>query len=441
MTNAKNNGIVVVCAAGNDGTDADAWPSDAEDAISVINLNQSDVRYSTSNYGTAKDISAPGYYILSTYNGGGYGYMTGTSMASPVVAGVAALILDADNTLTVDQVTQILYDTADDLGDPGKDIYYGYGRVNAAEAVAQAIDNSSEGDPYPILSGQMIASQINPADDTDWYSFTAESSDTTQVVVEGLDSQSLTVEILNDVLTPLVTTTPGVSQSYGFTPSAGSTYYVTVAGYDSSVGQYSVIIYQDTVADSALSADTLTSGDSFSSYIETTDDDDVFLFQAEAGELVNVSVTIPDGTKSAVLQIDDSSGTVYAGSAFYDSDSYSLLLSADETFTITLSSSDEKVPYTITVNSLFVGNAITIVDGDKLSGSLEQMGEVDCFAFTPTTTQSYYFNTLGETDTVLTLYNYDGTFLAENDDIDSYDGADNNRFTSGIYYALTQGKT
>ena len=440
VTNAKNNGIVVVCAAGNDGTDAPAWPSDAEDAISVINLNQSDVRFSSSNYGEAKDIAAPGYYILSTYNGGGYGYMTGTSMASPVVAGVAALLLDKDNTLTVDQVTQILYTTADDLGDPGKDIYYGYGRVNAAQAVTHVYDNSSEGDPYPILSGQMIASQINPVDDTDWYSFTAESSDTAQVVVEGLDSQSLTVEILNDVLTPLVSTTPGVSQSYDFIPSAGSTYYVTVAGYDSSIGEYSVIIYQDTIADSAVSADTLTSGQRVSSYIETSTDSDVFLFTAEAGALVTFSVSIPDGTKSAVLQIDDSSGTVYAGNAFYDDESYSLHVGAEETFTVTLSSTDEKVPYTLTVNSQF-GNASIISEGDKLSGSLEQSGDEDNFAFTPTATQSYYINTLGNTDTVLTLYDYDGTFLAESDDIAFDFGVENNRTTSGIYYEMTQGET
>ena len=64
--------------------------------------------------------------------------MSGTSMASPVVAGVAALILAEEPYLTNEQVEQRLYDTADDLGTTGKDDYFGYGLVNARKAVGVA---------------------------------------------------------------------------------------------------------------------------------------------------------------------------------------------------------------------------------------------------------------------------------------------------------------
>ena len=62
----------------------------------------------------------------------GYGYKSGTSMATPHVAALAALILSRNPTLTPDQVRAVIESTADDLGPTGKDIYYGNGRINAA---------------------------------------------------------------------------------------------------------------------------------------------------------------------------------------------------------------------------------------------------------------------------------------------------------------------
>ena len=71
-----------------------------------------------------------------TFAAEGYGYMSGTSMATPHVAGLAALILSRNPTLTPDQVRAVIESTADDLGPTGKDIYYGDGRINAARALA-----------------------------------------------------------------------------------------------------------------------------------------------------------------------------------------------------------------------------------------------------------------------------------------------------------------
>ncbi len=138
ITDAVNKGVVCVVAAGNDNTSIYYSPSDCTDAISVIATDQNDNRASFSNYGPLKDISAPGVDILSTYPINKYAYGDGTSMAAPVVSGVVGLMLSANPSLTVNEVKNILYNTAVDLGTAGKDDIFGNGRVNAYEAVRES---------------------------------------------------------------------------------------------------------------------------------------------------------------------------------------------------------------------------------------------------------------------------------------------------------------
>ncbi len=134
---AVGKGCVVVCSAGNDKTDARYYPGDSPNAISVVAVNPSGntfVRASYSNFGPDKDISAPGTVYSTVPNG--YANMTGTSMAAPIVSGVAALLLYVNPGLTVAEVQQALYSSAIDLGAPGKDNETGWGLVNAAGAMA-----------------------------------------------------------------------------------------------------------------------------------------------------------------------------------------------------------------------------------------------------------------------------------------------------------------
>ncbi len=144
---AVNNGILVLAAAGNDNTTTDHYPSDQANVVSVIATSRYDTRAYYSNYGSQKDISAPGGdgdvssdWILSTYYDpktglSSYAWMAGTSMASPVVAGVAALLLSANYSLNANDVKEALYNSAVDLGAPGRDNNYGYGRVDANSAI------------------------------------------------------------------------------------------------------------------------------------------------------------------------------------------------------------------------------------------------------------------------------------------------------------------
>jgi subtilisin family serine protease len=138
-------GIVTVCAAGNWDSSYTPpyyeYPGDYPTCVSVINTNSSGARDSTSNYNvsgtTYKNISAPGTALWSTYNGGSssYAQMTGTSMASPVVAGIMALEFAEDPSLTPAQAKGVLYGTATDLGATGWDETYGYGRASASGVV------------------------------------------------------------------------------------------------------------------------------------------------------------------------------------------------------------------------------------------------------------------------------------------------------------------
>jgi len=139
----SNNDILFVAAAGNDGTNNDStphYPSNyaIPNVVSVANLTSTGARNGGSNFGAASvDLGAPGTNILST-TGGGYQFFTGTSMASPHVAGVAALMLSLSPGLTIAQMKTALFTTVDPLASLAGITVTG-GRVNAAAAVASVV--------------------------------------------------------------------------------------------------------------------------------------------------------------------------------------------------------------------------------------------------------------------------------------------------------------
>ncbi len=136
---AWNKGAVIIAAASNYSTDTPYYPAACANVVAASATTSSDTFASFSNYGTWVDISAPGASILTTSRGGGYGSWSGTSFSSPITAGVAALILSANPSLTNAQVVDILTQNADDLGSTGFDKYFGYGRVNAFQSILAAL--------------------------------------------------------------------------------------------------------------------------------------------------------------------------------------------------------------------------------------------------------------------------------------------------------------
>ena len=124
---------LIVAASGNDGWFGCNYPANYNTVIAVGATTSSNNRADFSNYGFALELMAPGVDILSTFPGNQYYYLSGTSMATPHVAGVAALYYSKYcNYKSPVKCRYKLRSTADDLGPRGKDIYYGYGLVDAA---------------------------------------------------------------------------------------------------------------------------------------------------------------------------------------------------------------------------------------------------------------------------------------------------------------------
>ncbi len=150
VDSAYNAGVLVVAAAGNDGdSDPDSdvdYPAAYDSVIAVAATDANDNRASWSSDGAEVEIAAPGVNISSTWKNGDYKTISGTSMASPHVAGTAALVFsstinpsydtDADGIWDNEEVRSVLTSTVEDLGANGFDNYYGFGLVDAEKSVA-----------------------------------------------------------------------------------------------------------------------------------------------------------------------------------------------------------------------------------------------------------------------------------------------------------------
>jgi len=134
---------IVVCAAGNDATSADVYPEypaafNSSNIISVAATNQNDQLSSFSNYGSLSvDLAAPGTNIFSTYYDGTYEFMQGTSMATPHVSGVAALVKSVNPQLTNIQIKNIILNNVDVIPSLTGKVNTS-GRLNAFKAVLAA---------------------------------------------------------------------------------------------------------------------------------------------------------------------------------------------------------------------------------------------------------------------------------------------------------------
>ena len=154
IISAKNAGVLVVAAAGNSSQNTDISPnypsaSAQDNVLAVAASNSTDTLAYFSNWGpTSVDLAAPGESILSTYLGGQYAYASGTSMATPHVAGMAALLLAVDPTLTYGQIKSILIGTVDPLSSMTGKMISG-GRANLYKAVLKAQEGQSTPTPVP----------------------------------------------------------------------------------------------------------------------------------------------------------------------------------------------------------------------------------------------------------------------------------------------------
>ena len=146
---ARSRGVLFVTAAGNEGTNNDSRSSypanyDLDNIVSVGASDRRDGLASFSNYGASNvDLAAPGVDIVSTLPGDTWGYMDGTSMASPYVAGAAALLRSVAPSLSVQELRLTLLSTVDPLGAGSSRIATG-GRLNARAALELVLGEQQE---------------------------------------------------------------------------------------------------------------------------------------------------------------------------------------------------------------------------------------------------------------------------------------------------------
>ena len=177
--NAYQAGLVLVAAAGNSNpcpgdpaADNVVYPARFDEVIAVAATDQEDERACFSGTGPTVELAAPGLMVWTTfYPGGGYWWASGTSLASPHVAGAAALVLasgisdDNGNGRVNDEARLWLQATADDLGTAGRDTWYGFGLVDVRSLVSPGVDSDGDGFPDAVDN---CPDDPNPAqEDTD----------------------------------------------------------------------------------------------------------------------------------------------------------------------------------------------------------------------------------------------------------------------------------
>ncbi len=250
---AYNNGqgVLLVAAAGNSGRrntrfDTVEYPAKYDSVIAVGATDWSNVRPTWSSTGPALELAAPGNNIFSTYLVGagdptGFATMSGTSMACPHVSGTAALVMAAGTT-SAGQVRAILQETADDLGATGRDYIYGYGLVDAEEAVG--IEPNYP--PSVAITAPASGSTFSPGATI---TFTGTASDTEDGDLSGsiawksdLDGGFGTGASVSYALSEGVhTITATVTDSGGLSDEAE----ITVTVSSGSTGQLSVVVVTD----------------------------------------------------------------------------------------------------------------------------------------------------------------------------------------------------
>jgi subtilisin len=270
--NAYAAGMVIVAAACNNGNrpgrgDNVCYPALYDSVIAVAATDSSDRRASFSSTGDQVELAAPGVAVLSTWNddtgyydpqpvcspvdGACYKLGSGTSMASPHVAGTAALILAAEPGLTNDDVRARLIATADDLGDAGWDPWYGWGLVDADEAApppandAPVVAITSPVDGAEFASGATITFE-GTAGDTEDGDLTAGLEWTSSIDDQIGTGGSFTLDSLSDgvhTITAKVTDSGGrtgsasVSITVGEPPAGPTTVRVDTITYSTAGGR------------------------------------------------------------------------------------------------------------------------------------------------------------------------------------------------------------
>lgn len=246
---ATSQGTIVVAASGNDGASSISYPAAYSSVIAVGSVTSNRTRSSFSNYGSGLELMAPGSNIYSTYPNSRYTSLSGTSMATPHVAGVAGLIRAANPNISVSQARQILRDTAQEAGSSTQ---YGYGIVDAHAAVVAASGGGGTTPPPPSSTETVTTVSTNYS-----YYYRGETVYVTSTVKDSNGAALANASVNFKITRPngtTVTSTATTNSSGVATWSIGTNYYTATgtykldataskSGYSSSTGSTTFRVY------------------------------------------------------------------------------------------------------------------------------------------------------------------------------------------------------
>ncbi len=175
MEAAYNAGMLVFGAAGHSGNSAEFFPASYDSVVSVTAIDQDNARWHGAPFNDAIEFSAPGVQLRSTKINSTYGDQDGTSVATAYMSGVAALVWSHHPECTNTEIRHILQATAKDLGDAGRDTTFGYGLVQAKDALDLIDQNGCDGleNAPPVIAGEPALSVSENRD----YQFIPTASD------------------------------------------------------------------------------------------------------------------------------------------------------------------------------------------------------------------------------------------------------------------------
>ena len=313
INQARNNGTVIVIAAGNDNDNANNYnPGNCNGVVNVASVGRNGGRAYYSNYGTSIDVAAPGGAqsfandsegVLSTHNSGSsspssdsYHYSQGTSMAAPHVAGVAALIKQAKPNATPDQIESILKSTTRSFAASCNNC--GTGIVDAAAAVAAA---SGTTPPPPtgneLLDGQALTGLSGSASSTTFYTMTVPSgtSNVTFTMSGGSGDADMYVRAGSAPTTSTYDCRPyknGNNEECSIDNPTAGTYHVMLSGYSA-------------YANVSLVGNLTTSGGSGNPQAGGGTVSDI---SASAGQWIHYTLDVPAGMASFTVTTSGGSG-------------------------------------------------------------------------------------------------------------------------------------
>ncbi|MGG1516772.1 S8 family peptidase [Paenibacillus oryzisoli] len=146
---AFDKDVALIAASGNDNTERPGFPAAYPEVFAVAATDSENMKATFSNYGDYIDVAAPGVSIASTYPNNQYAALSGTSMASPHVTALAALVRSANPNLKNTEVYELIRKSARDIGDEGKDNYFGYGVIDVVKAIQLAEESVGSTESAP----------------------------------------------------------------------------------------------------------------------------------------------------------------------------------------------------------------------------------------------------------------------------------------------------